>query len=67
MLSVRVPAESKTFHLDLKENPRGKFLRITEVSASMRSTVIIPASGISELVIGLQQCLAYLEEQAEES
>jgi hypothetical protein len=34
--------------LALKENPRGRFLRITEDVGGRRDTVIIPAPGLEE-------------------
>ena len=39
--------EQKRFYFNLKENTRGRFLKIAEVSGG-RSTIIIPASGWSE-------------------
>ena len=36
-----------TNHL-LKENPRGRFLRITEDVGGRRDTVIIPSTGLEE-------------------
>ena len=32
----------------LKENPRGRFLRITEDVAGRRDTIIVPAPGLEE-------------------
>ncbi len=39
--------EQKRFYFNLKENSRGRFLKIAEVSGG-RSTIIIPASGWAE-------------------
>ena len=36
--------EQKRFYFNLKENSRGRFIKIAEVSGG-RSTIIIPASG----------------------
>jgi PurA ssDNA and RNA-binding protein len=41
--------ERKVFVLSLKENPRGRFLRITEDVGGRRDHVIIPASGLEDL------------------
>jgi len=46
--SVKIQVERKTFVLALKENPRGRFLRITEDVGGRRDTVIIPAPGLEE-------------------
>ena len=40
--------ERKSFQLTLKENPRGRFLRITEDVGGKRDTIIIPATGLAE-------------------
>ena len=44
----RVQIESKTFVFTLKENPRGRFLRITEDVGGRRDTIIIPAPGLED-------------------
>lgn len=46
--SDKVQIERKTFVFSLKENPRGRFLRITEDVAGRRDTIIIPAPGLDE-------------------
>ena len=45
-LSVRV--ERKHFTFDLRENPRGRFLRIIEEVNGRRDAIIIPLTGIEE-------------------
>ena len=44
----KIQIERKTFLLALKENPRGRFLRITEEVGGRRDTIIIPAPGLEE-------------------
>ncbi|HVV71853.1 MAG TPA: RNA-binding protein [Verrucomicrobiae bacterium] len=46
--SEKIQIERKTFILALKENPRGRFLRITEDVGGRRDTIIIPATGLEE-------------------
>jgi hypothetical protein len=46
--SVKIQIERKTFVLALKENPRGRFLRITEDVGGRRDTIIIPAPGLED-------------------
>ena len=46
--SGEVQIERKTFVFTLKENPRGRFLRITEDVGGRRDTVIVPATGLDE-------------------
>jgi hypothetical protein len=44
----QIQIERKTFVLTLKENPRGRFLRITEDVGGRRDTIIIPAPGLED-------------------
>ena len=44
----RIQIERKTFVFALKENPRGRFLRITEDVSGRRDTIIIPAPGLED-------------------
>jgi hypothetical protein len=46
--SVEIQIERKAFHLTLKENPRGRFLRISEEGGSKRNSIIIPATGLKD-------------------
>jgi len=43
-----IQIERKTFVLTLKENPRGRFLRISEENNAKRNSIIIPAPGLQE-------------------
>jgi hypothetical protein len=44
----KIQVERKTFVISLKENPRGRFLRITEDVGGRRDTIILPATGLGE-------------------
>jgi len=44
----KIQIERKTFVLALKENPRGRFLRITEDVNGRRDTIIVPATGLED-------------------
>jgi hypothetical protein len=44
----KIQIERKTFLFTLKENPRGRFLRITEDVNGRRDTIIIPAPGLED-------------------
>jgi hypothetical protein len=50
----RVQIERKTFIFTLKENPRGRFLRITEDVGGRRDNIIIPAPGLEDFLKLLQ-------------
>jgi len=45
----QLPIERKVFSFDLRENPRGRFLRITEEVGGRRDAIVIPASGLEAL------------------
>jgi hypothetical protein len=49
LLSEQVQIERKTFSFDLKENPRGRFLKVTEDVGGRRDTIIIPATGLAQV------------------
>jgi hypothetical protein len=44
----QVQIERKTFIFTLKENPRGRFLRITEDVGGRRDNIIVPAPGLEQ-------------------
>lgn len=46
--SEKIQIERKTFLFTLKENPRGRFLRITEDVGGRRDTIIIPSTGLDD-------------------
>ncbi len=46
--SGTVSVERKNFIFDLRENPRGRFLRITEDANGRRDSIVIPAPGLEE-------------------
>lgn len=46
--SQTIQIERKTFIFTLRENLRGRFLRITEDVAGRRDHIIVPATGLEE-------------------
>jgi hypothetical protein len=53
--SAKIQIERKTFVLALKENTRGRFLRITEDVGGRRDTIIIPAPGLEDFKKALEE------------
>ena len=47
--SESIAVERKTFVFDLRQNPRGRFLRITEDANGRRDSIVIPAPGLEEV------------------
>src|SRR4051812_14346451 len=62
-----IQIERKTFVFSLKENPRGKFLRITEDVSGRRDTIIIPAPGLIEFKKIVDEMVKVSSEGPEES
>lgn len=49
LISEQIQVERKTFSFVLKQNPRGRFLRITEDVGGRRDTIIIPSTGLEQM------------------
>ncbi len=49
LFSEQVQIERKVFSFDLKENPRGRFLKVTEDVGGRRDAIIIPATGLDQI------------------
>ncbi|MFZ4589332.1 MAG: DNA-binding protein [Terrimicrobiaceae bacterium] len=62
-LSVReLQIERKRFTIELRQNDRGRFLKITEEAHGRRNSVIIPSTGLDEFETLLDQVLTEGEE-----
>lgn len=46
LLCKTLQVEHKLFYFDLKQNPRGQYLKISEKTSATRSTIIVPLAGI---------------------
>jgi PurA ssDNA and RNA-binding protein len=57
-----IQIERKAFVFALKENPRGRFLRITEDAGGRRNTIIIPAPGLEDFKNLLDEMVKACEE-----
>lgn len=58
LLSAQVQIERKLFSFDLRENPRGRFLKVTEDVGGRRDAVIIPATGLQQVREILDRAIA---------
>jgi hypothetical protein len=56
-----VQIERKHFHVEFRENERGKFLRITEEAHGRRNTIIVPGTGVGELTAAIGEVVAGVE------
>lgn len=55
--SEKIVGERKTFYLDLKENDRGRFIKITEDVRGRRDTIMLPIETAEEFLDALQRIL----------
>jgi len=55
--SETIIQENRRYYLDLKENARGRFLRITMSTQTQRSQVVLPAQGMESLKSTLNELL----------
>jgi hypothetical protein len=53
--------ERKHFHVEFRENDRGKFLRITEEAHGRRNTIIIPSTGVDEFTAAIDDVIDHAE------
>lgn len=60
--SEKMVVEHKTFYFFLKQNQRGRFLRITEESNGKSDTIIVPSTGIKEVKEMLDSLLQTISE-----
>ena len=57
LASEKIQVDRKIFFLDLKENQRGRFLKITEDVGGRRDTIMLPTSALPEFVAALTRLL----------
>ena len=57
--SEKVTIDRKVFFLDLKENQRGRFLKITEDVGGRRDTIMLPAAAFQDFVEALARLIEF--------
>ena len=57
--SEKIVNERKIFFLDLKENQRGRFLKITEDVGGRRDTIMLPAAAFKDFAEALERLIEY--------
>ena len=58
MAAKQLQIERKQFHVELRENDRGTFLRITEEAHGRRNTIIVPSTGVHEFTAAIAEVLS---------
>ena len=57
--SEKIRNDRKIFFLDLKENHRGRFLKITEDVGGRRDTIILPAAAFKDFTEALERLIEF--------
>lgn len=57
--SEKIVIDRKTFFVDLKENQRGRYLKITEDVNGRRDTIMLPAQVLPEFVEALARLVEF--------
>lgn len=61
LYSKQFQVENKMFYVDLKSNPNGYYLKISEKSGGRRHNVFLPAPGLHELKSAIEEALKRME------
>ncbi len=59
LYTEKIFSDRKVFFMDLKENDRGRFLKITEDVRGRRDTIMLPIESLTEFVEALQRIEDY--------
>ena len=62
--SKELQVERKHLVVEFRENPRGRFLRITEEAHGRRNTVIVPSTGLAEFLSAVADVLVQAGESS---
>lgn len=57
--SEKITVDRKIFFLDLKENNRGRFLKITEDVGGRRDTIMLPAEAFKDFAEAYARLIAF--------
>jgi len=58
LASEKIAIDRKIFFLDLKENARGRVLKITEDVGGRRDTIMLPAAAFRDFADALERLIA---------
>ena len=67
LYTEKIYNENKIFFMDLKENDRGRFVKITEDVRGRRDTIMVPVEAFDEFLEALNRVADYSEELGGES
>lgn len=61
LFSKKIVVKGKTLFVEAKENERGKYLQITELSNDKRSGVFIPVDNVDEFSDAIKEAIKVLK------
>jgi len=59
LITEKILADRKIFFLDLKENDRGRFLKITEDVNGRRDTIMVPVEAFQDFAQALARIMDF--------
>lgn len=59
LASEKITIDRKVFFLDLKENARGRFLKITEDVGGRRETIMLPSAAFRDFLESLARIVEF--------
>ena len=59
--AIELQIERKYFYVELRENQRGKFLRIIEEAHGRRNSIIVPSTGVDDFTAAISEVLTSRE------
>ena len=62
LFSEQFIIEQKMFYIDLKRNKNGMYVKVSEKSGGRRHNVLVPASGLDEVLRALTEAKRKIEE-----
>lgn len=62
LYAEKIICDRKVFFLDLKQNARGRFVKITEAVKNRRDTILVPSEALPEIIEALQAIAAHDKE-----
>jgi len=65
LMTEKIFSDRKTFFLDLKENDRGRFLKITEDVRGRRDTIMLPADSFQDFYEAMGRILDFNDGEGE--
>jgi hypothetical protein len=65
LMSKRFHIENKVFFFDLKENPNGEYVKITEKCGDKRSFIIVPRDGFPSFLDAVREFFDSLNETSD--